>query len=102
MKTSNMATGNQNIAESGHVWREKITNNMEKIQVKPRTIFRVRATAGTEVKIDGELAMTMDAGEIAIFNAGEGKKGDGKAKVEIELATAAGWLQIADDTVTGR
>jgi hypothetical protein len=91
-----------NVSESGQVWREKLTGATGTLWLKPRTIFRVRAGAGTVVKIDGILAMTMIADEIAIFNCGEGIKSDNKSKVKVEILTTAAWVQISDDTAAGR
>ena len=97
MKTANIASENLRIAETGMCWEEKITNSQASIQVLPMATFRVRASAGTTVTIDGVLAMTMMANEIAIFCAGNGSPDDAKPTVTIAVAGANAWLQVARD-----
>jgi hypothetical protein len=97
MRTANLASQCLRHAESGLVWEEKLSNATGAIEVLPHATFRVRATAGTTVTIDGVLAMTMMANEIAIMNAGGGNPDDTKATVTVTIATAAAWVQVARD-----
>lgn len=105
MKTSNLSNQAVRQSEVGHVWVEKITNNTGTLYVPKLTTFRVRCvTTGTTVKIDGTLAMTMLAGEIAIFNVGLGdpayvpSPSVNKNLVEIKIEVQAAFVQLATDT----
>jgi hypothetical protein len=98
MKTSNIASENLRVAETGLVWEEKITNSVGSIEVLPMASFRVRATGATTVTIDGVLAMTMSSGEIAVFCAGNGSPDDSKPTVTVTIAVAAAFVQVARDT----
>ncbi len=109
MRTSNLANEAVRQAEVGHVWEEVITNNQDTLKLKPFQTFRVRATGATTVTIDGTLAMTMMAGEIAIFNAGSGVPSDvdpssGVIVKQANIATvvvagANAYVQVARDNI---
>lgn len=73
MKTSNLANESLRVAETGHVWEERLTGAAGTLQLIPFQSFRVRAAAAGTVTIDGVLAATMVSGEILIFNAGGGQ-----------------------------
>ena len=75
MRTSNLANEALRHAEVGMVWEEQLSNAAGTLQLAPFQTFRVRAAAAVTVTIDGTLAMTMQSGEIAIFNAGSGQPG---------------------------
>lgn len=105
MKTSNLSNEAVRQSEVGHLWVEKLTNATGTLYVPKLTTFRVRCvTAGTTVTIDGILAMTMAAGEIAVFNVGLGDASYSpsvpnmtKSLVEIKVNTQAAYLQLAVD-----
>src|ERR1035437_3624403 len=97
MKTANIATENLRIAETGLCLEEKITNATGSIEVFPMASFRVRATGATTVSIDGILAMTMSAGEIALFCAGNGSPDDTKPTVTVTIGAVAAFVQVARD-----
>ena len=107
MRSANLANEATRMSEVGHVWEEKLTNATGTIQVCRFATFRVRASAGTTVTIGGVLAMTMAAGEIAIFNAGYGdpsvdaalgSAGSVTITVPIVIAGAAAFVQVARDS----
>lgn len=95
MKTSNLVTEAARQSESGQCWEEKVTNTTGSIELLPRTTFRVRAVGATTVTIDGVLAMTMSAGEIALFNTGDGNPDDTKTTVTVAIAAAAAFVQVS-------
>jgi hypothetical protein len=70
MRTSNNANQALRESEVGQVWREMLSGATGTLSLRPYQTFRVRATGATTITIDGLLAMTMSAGEIAIFNSG--------------------------------
>ena len=98
MKTANIAAEVLRHSESGLVWEEKISGATGSIEVLPMATFRVRATGATTVTIDGVLAMTMSAGEIAYFCAGNGNPDDAKATVTVAIAVASAYVQVARDS----
>lgn len=95
MKAANLANEAMRTSEVGMVWEEKLTNAMGTIPVLPHQSFRVRATGATTVTIDGVLAMTMMAGEIAILCAGAGDPDDSVVTVNVVIAGAAAFVQVA-------
>lgn len=95
MKTSNLVTQTVRQSESGLTWEERISGSTGSIEVPERATFRVRATGATTVTIDGILAMTMSAGEIAILNSGDGNPDDTKNTVTITIGAAAAFVQVA-------
>lgn len=95
MKTSNQVSETLRHSESGQTWEEKITNSTGALEVLKATTFRVRATGATTVTIDGVLAATMSAGEVIIFNAGDGNPDDTKVTVTVTIAAAAAFVQVA-------
>ena len=72
MRTSNNSSQSLRVSETGLTWVEVLTNAQGTLTLLEAQTFRVRATGATTVTINGVLAMTMSAGEIAIFNAGKG------------------------------
>lgn len=95
MRTSNLASQNLRHAETGLVWEEKLTGATGSIKVAKHSTIRVRASAGTSVTIDGVLAMTMAANEVAIMNVGAGAPG--AAQVTVTIGVANAWVQVARD-----
>jgi hypothetical protein len=104
MRTANLANQALRESEVGQVWEEKLSGATGTLLLKPYRTFRVRGGAGTTVTIDGCLAMTMAAGEIAVFNAGSGTPGSAPADsnatvVSVVIAVAAAWVQVGRDNV---
>ena len=95
MKTSNNISETLRHSESGLTWEEKITNGTGSLELLKAATFRVRATGATTVTIDGILAATMSAGEVVIFNAGDGNPDDTKVTVTITIGAVAAFVQIA-------
>ena len=95
MKTANIVSENLRQAETGLAWVEVITNGQGTIKLTDAITFRVRATGATTVTIDGLLAMTMSAGEIAIFNTGHGSPDDTSAYISVVIAGANAFVQTA-------
>jgi hypothetical protein len=96
MKTSNVVSENLRQAETGLMWEEQITGATGTLQLNKQVTFRVRAAGATTVTIDGVLAMTMTAGEIAIFNTGSGSMKDtGSAFITVVIGAAAAFVQVA-------
>lgn len=96
MKTSNIVSENLRAAETGLMWEEVLTNALGTITMPRCATFRVRATGATTVTIDGVLAMTMSAGEIALFNAGSGSMKDtGNRYVSVVIGGIAAYVQVA-------
>ena len=98
MKTGNLVTESVRQSDVGQCWEEKLTNATGSIEVPRQTAFRVRATGATTVTIDGILAMTMSAGEIAIFNTGDGNPDATKRTVTVAIGAVAGFVQVARET----
>lgn len=95
MKTSNLASQNLRVAETGLVLEEKLSGAMGTLEVLKVSTIRVRALGATTVTLDGVLACTMVAGEIILLNAGEGNQSDPKATVTVVIAGAAAFVQVA-------
>lgn len=99
MRSSNLANEAVRQAEVGLVWEEKLSGAAGTLTLFPFQSFRVRATAAVTVTIDGTLAMTMQANEIAIFNAGSGQPGavpGDKAAVACTIViTGTAFVQVA-------
>jgi hypothetical protein len=95
MKTANLVSETQRKSESGLTWEEKITNNTGSLEVPKCATFRVRATGATTVTIDGILAATMSAGEVILFNAGDGNPDDTKVTVTVLIGAVAAFVQVA-------
>src|SRR5688500_15889065 len=98
MRTGNLVTESIRQSESGQTWEEVLTNATGSVEVHRNSTFRVRATGATTVTIDGVLAMTMSAGEIAVFNSGDGDPDATKRTVTIEIGAVAGFVQVARET----
>lgn len=95
MKTSNLISETLRQSESGLTWEEKITNSTGTLELAKASTFRVRAAGATTVTIDGVLAATMSAGEIIIFNSGDGNPDDTKTTVTVVVAAANAFVQVA-------
>lgn len=102
MKTANNVSQSLRHSESGLTWEEKITNNTGSLEVLKTGTIRVRATGATTVTIDGVLAATMSAGEILIFNVGDGDPDDAKPTVTVVVAAAAAFVQVAREVLRGK
>lgn len=102
MKTSNLVTEAVRQSETGQCWEEKLTNTTGSLELRKQTTFRVRATGATTVTIDGVLAMTMSAGEIAVFNTGDGNPDDTKATITVAIAAVAAFVQVSRETYRAR
>lgn len=102
MKTTNLPSGAHRQANVGLVWEEVLSGATGTFRVYPLSTIRVRATGATTVTVDGVLAMTMSSGEIEYFNAGTGVAGDTRTTVEIEIAAANAFVQVAREIETGR
>jgi len=100
MKASNIPAGSQRNSDVGLVWEEVITNGSGTFKVITQQTFRVSAIAATTVTVDGKLAMTMQAGEVAIFCAGSGES-NGRTTIEVVIAGTA-HVQTAKEIETGR
>lgn len=98
MKTSNIAAAVLRHSESGLMWEEKLTNAQGSLELVEFATFRVRATGATTVTIDGVLAMTMSAGEIAVFCCGRGDNSDTKPTITVVIGGANAFVQVARDT----
>jgi hypothetical protein len=97
MKTANIASESLRTSETGFVWEEQLSGATGSLELLPMATFRVRGSAGTVVTIDGIKAMTMAAGEIAIFCAGNGSPDDAKSTVTVAITVAAAFVQVARD-----
>ena len=95
MKTSNLISETLRHSESGLTWEEKLTNATGSLELLKASTFRVRATGATTVTIDGVLAATMSAGEVIIFNTGEGDPDDVKVTVTVTIGAVAAFVQVA-------
>ena len=98
MKTANIISENLRVAETGLEWAEKLTNATGTLHLLIAQTFRVRATGATIVTIDGVLAMTMSAGEIAIFNAGHGSPDDTSPWINVVISGAAAFVRVAQES----
>jgi hypothetical protein len=99
MKTTNFMAENLRQAETGLQWEEQLTGATGTLQLLELQTFRVRATGATTVTIDGTLAMTMSAGEIAIFNTGQGNTLNTNLNyVTVVIAGASAFVQVARET----
>ena len=101
MKTTNLPAGSARISLVGLVWEEIITAGAGTFRARFQQSFRVSATAGVTVIIDGVLAMTLQAGEVEVFCVGTGKADDKRSTVEVVITGTAN-VQLAKDIETGR
>jgi hypothetical protein len=97
MKTANIASATLRHSESGLLWEEKLTNSTGTLELTQYATFRVRAAGATTVTIDGVLAMTMMANEIAVFCVGRGSQDDTKTTVTVIIGGANAYVQVARD-----
>jgi len=112
MRSANLATQALRHSESGQIWQEVLSGAQGTFTIQPYQTFRVRASAGTTVTIDGTLAMTMGVGEIEKFNGGSGlPQGSPNLNyppgslppqrlgsvVTVVIAGANAWVQVARD-----
>jgi hypothetical protein len=95
MKAGNNASQAQRHLDAGAVWEEKLLT-AGSIEVPKFATFRVRCIAGGTVSIGGIIAATMIAGEILIFNAGNGDPSDNKETVTITTSADMA-VQVARD-----
>ena len=96
MKSANNITEAVRQSETGQCWEEKISNATGTIQVFKQGTFRVRCvTTGTTVTIAGVLAATMLAGEIIVFNAGDGDPDSTATTVAVVIGAQAAFVQVA-------
>jgi hypothetical protein len=103
MKPVNLPSGAQRNVESGLVWRQVYNDAGGYTTELPfQYTFRVSAADDIEVYIDDVLAMTLRAGEVALFNTGAGKAGDDKNTVTIELGGGDARMQVAEEKDPGR
>lgn len=101
MKTTNIPAGSQRTSNVGLVWREVLTNATGSFMVQQQATIRVSAVAACAVSIDGELAATLQAGEVEYFNSGSGVGENLTRQVEITIGGAA-YVQVARDVERGR
>ena len=96
MRTADPITDSLRESESGKCWEEKLSNTTGTIQVSKTATVRVRCvTTGTTVTIGGVLAATMLAGEIIIFNAGDGDPDSTSTTVPVVIGAQAAFVQVA-------
>lgn len=95
MKTSNLVSETQRHSESGLTWEEKLTSATGSFEAPKCGTIRVRATGATTVALDGILAATMSAGEVIIFNVGDGNPDDTKVTVTVTIGAVAAFVQLA-------
>ena len=96
MKTSNLVSETLRHSESGLTWEEKISYSTGTIQVLKHSTVRVRCVVtGTTVTIAGVLAATMLAGEVIVFNAGDGDPDSTAATVAVVIAAQSAFVQVA-------
>lgn len=96
MKSSNLITESVRQSETGQCWEEKITNATGTVNVPKHATVRVRCvTTGTTVTIAGILAATMLAGEVIIFNAGDGDPDSTSVTVPVVIGAQAAFVQVA-------
>lgn len=91
MRTSNMPSGGLRTSEVSLNWVELKSGagGLTSFEIPKQSCIRVRsAVAGLTVTIDGILAMTMDSGEIALFNVGAGSPDDQKVTVTVVVSGA--------------
>lgn len=99
MRTSNLANQATRQSDVGHVWVELITNSSGTLELPKYSTFRVRASAGSTVTIDGVLSATMISGEILLFNTGSGSNdapGNAVPTVTV-IVTGTTCVQVARD-----
>jgi hypothetical protein len=97
VKTANIVSENLRVAETALTWVEVLTGATGTIQLADVQTFRVRATGATTVTIDSILAMTMSAGEIALFNTGHGNPDDPSPYISVVIAGAAAFVQVGQE-----
>jgi len=95
MRTANLASQSARQSDVGKVWEEVLSGSTGSLEIPKFHTFRVRATGGTTVTIDGVLAMTMSASEIELFNSGAGDQTDTKNTVTVVIAAAGAYVQVA-------
>lgn len=101
MKTTNIPSGAQRQSNAGLVWQEKITNSDGSFRARFQQTVRVHAIGKTTISLDGELAITLQAGETEYINVGTGVGGDDRSTVEVTVAGHAN-VQLAKDVESGR
>ena len=102
MRSTNLPSGTLRISNAGLAWQEVIANGNGKIEVLIQGTIRVYATALTTVKdIDGNIMVTIGAGQVEYINVGTGKSGDKKSTVTVEIAGTA-YVSVAREVEQGR
>lgn len=97
MQAANLAARSIRHSESGLVWEEKLSGATGTVIVKKYSSIRIRSTGAATVTIDGVLALTMAAGEILVMNVGAGDNDDTISTVNVVIASASVFLQVARD-----
>jgi hypothetical protein len=99
MKTANIVSENLREAETGLQWEEQLSGTTGTLELDKAQTYRVRSVGATTVTVDGVLAMTMMAGEIAVFNVGVGNQINTNVRYStIVIAGAGAYVQVARDT----
>jgi len=96
MKTTNLPSGSQRIAETGLVWVEAFppgtiaTNTFDVLsQGTLRVSAATTGTGGTVIiKLDGVTAITLRPGEVERINVGEGIKDNKRKSVSVEISVS--------------
>lgn len=99
MKSTNLPAGSQRNSNVSLLFKE--THNGAgpyTTWLLPQQTFRVSAGAGdVEVKIDDEIACTLRAGEVELFNVGMGWRTSERAEIEVVI-TGPSRVQVAADS----
>ena len=97
MKSANLPSGATRTSEVSLCWVEVISGATGQFEAQPQTCIRVRSTGAATVTLDGLLAMTMMANEIALINVGFGDETDAKKTVTVTIGAAACYVQIGTE-----
>lgn len=89
----NLPTGASRVTDVGLVWREISSGASGTWEVPKYCAIRVRATATTNISLDGLLAAGLINGEIFLLNAGRGTNSDKKDTVTLTSSGAA-YIQV--------
>ena len=83
-----MPSGGLRTSEVSLCWQEiKSGAGLVSFEIPVAHCVRIRSTtAGLTVTLDGVLAMTMDSGEIALLNVGDGNPGDVKRTITLVVS----------------
>lgn len=101
MKTSNQASQSLRTSETGLVWKAVLGTaaapSAGTIKVPLISTIRVRATAACDITIDGELSVSLLAGDIVILCVGRGINTSPDAKTVSIVFSGAVLCSIAKD-----